>query len=199
MGLVIKRFLRSQKSVENSWNSTRFWNTWKRFWRLILIRIFDGSWKKKRRPRLFKRWLALSTGQISIQRIRFGETDCVNHLIEIYPIDSVSQLLNNCGTGPGGLITCRYCEIIYSVSVCTVSRGVIWWRPRIKRWSTSVSHCPVKYVWARLTPSITQPIVKVTRCLSRRRRPGRPRCPWNRSCWCCWYREVVYSFNVSRL
>ena len=81
--------------------------------------------KKKRRPRLFKRWLALSTGQISIQRIRFGKTDCVNHLIEIYPIDSVSQLLNNCGTGPGGLITCRYCEIIYGVSVCTVSSGVI--------------------------------------------------------------------------
>ena len=74
---------------------------------------------------MFKRWLALSTGQISVHRIRFGETDCVNHLIEIYPIDSVSQLLNNCGTGPGGLITCRYCEIIYSVSVCTVSRGVI--------------------------------------------------------------------------
>ena len=57
---------------------------------------------------MFKRWLALSTGQISVHRIRFGETDCVNHLTEIYLIDSVSQLLNNCGTGPGGLITCRY-------------------------------------------------------------------------------------------
>ena len=74
---------------------------------------------------MFKRWLALSPRQISIQRIRFGETDCVNDLIEIYPIDSVSQLLNNCGTGPGGLITCRYCGIIYSGSVCTVSSGVI--------------------------------------------------------------------------
>ena len=81
--------------------------------------------RKKKKARLFKRWTALSTGQISIQRIRFGETDCVNHLIEIYSFDSVFQLLNNWGTGPGGLITCRHCEIIYSVGIFTVSSGVI--------------------------------------------------------------------------
>ena len=74
---------------------------------------------------------------------------------------------------------------MYSI-VHTVSGSVIWWRPRIWRWSTSSLACPVKYVWGRLTPSITQSIVKVTRCLSRRWRPGHGRC------LCCWYREVAF-------
>jgi len=33
---------------------------------------------------LFKRWIALSTGQITIQRISIGETNCVIHWTEIY-------------------------------------------------------------------------------------------------------------------
>ena len=81
---------------------------------------------------------------------------------------------------------------MYSI-VRTVSGSVIWWRPRIWRWSTSSLACPVKYVRGRLTPSITQSIVKVTRWLSRRWRPG------NGRCLCCWYREVAFFVNLSRL
>ena len=40
-------------------------------------------------PRLFKRWIALSTRLIIIQRISIRETNCTIHWIEIYPVDSV--------------------------------------------------------------------------------------------------------------
>ena len=48
-------------------------------------------------PRLFKRWIALSTGQITIQRICIRETDCIIHWIDFYPVDSAVQRLNNWG------------------------------------------------------------------------------------------------------
>ena len=48
-------------------------------------------------PRLFKRWIALSTGSITIQRISIGEINYVIRWIVIYPVDSAIQLLNNQG------------------------------------------------------------------------------------------------------
>ena len=48
-------------------------------------------------PGLFKRWIALSTGQITIQRISIRETNCAIQRIEIYPEDSLIHLLNNWG------------------------------------------------------------------------------------------------------
>ena len=50
--------------------------------------------------RLFKRWIALSTGQIIIQRISIWETNCVTYWIEIYPAVSAIHLLNNWGLKP---------------------------------------------------------------------------------------------------
>ena len=49
------------------------------------------------RSQLFKSWIALSTGQITLQWISVGETNCVIHWIEIYPVNSAIQLLNNWG------------------------------------------------------------------------------------------------------
>ena len=55
------------------------------------------------RPRLFKRWIALSTGKITIQPVSIGENTC-NYTIRwivIYPMDSaIPQLLNNRGQEP---------------------------------------------------------------------------------------------------
>ena len=40
------------------------------------------------RPQLFKRWIELSTGKITIQRISIRETNCTIHWIEInYLVD----------------------------------------------------------------------------------------------------------------
>ena len=47
------------------------------------------------RPQLFKRWIALSTGYITIQWISIRETNCAIQWIVIYPVD-FEQL------GPGG-------------------------------------------------------------------------------------------------
>ena len=57
---------------------------------LALIQIKYSS-------QLFKIWIALSTGQITIQWISVRETNWVIHWIEIYPVDSAIQLLNNWG------------------------------------------------------------------------------------------------------
>ena len=47
------------------------------------------------RSRLFKHWIALSTGLITIQWISTrAETNCVIQQIEIYPMDSVIHLSN---------------------------------------------------------------------------------------------------------
>ena len=50
-------------------------------------------------PQLFKNWIALSTGEITIQRISVKETNyaCATQWIVIYPVDSVIHLLNNWG------------------------------------------------------------------------------------------------------
>ena len=49
------------------------------------------------RPRLFKRWIALSTGSITIQRISITQINYAICWIVIYPVDSAIQHLNNPG------------------------------------------------------------------------------------------------------
>ena len=46
-------------------------------------------------PRLFKGWITLSTGNISIQWISIDKTIHAIHWIVIYPVDSVIQPLDN--------------------------------------------------------------------------------------------------------
>ena len=48
-------------------------------------------------PQLFKTWIALSTGYITIQWISIREINCAIQWIEIYPVDSAIHLLNNQG------------------------------------------------------------------------------------------------------
>ena len=50
---------------------------------------------KHSRPRLFKRWIALSTGKITIQWMSIRKTNCTIHWIEIYLLDSAFHLFNN--------------------------------------------------------------------------------------------------------
>ena len=52
----------------------------------------DFSWHQ-----LFKRWIALSTGQTTIQWITRLVFVILIHWISIYPVDSAIQLLNNWG------------------------------------------------------------------------------------------------------
>ena len=54
--------------------------------------LLNTSW-----PQLFKSWIALSIGEISIQRKRFWETNCTVEWIEMYPVDSAIHFLNNWG------------------------------------------------------------------------------------------------------
>jgi len=49
------------------------------------------------RPQLFKGWIMLSTGKITIQWINGNKTNQAIRWIAIYPVDSVIQLLNNWG------------------------------------------------------------------------------------------------------
>ena len=49
------------------------------------------------RPWLFKRWIALSTEQITIRRIGNIEVNCVIHWIEIYSVDIAIHLSNDRG------------------------------------------------------------------------------------------------------
>ena len=49
------------------------------------------------RPQLFKRWIALSSGEITFQWISITEINYAIHWIVIYPEDSAIQHLNNCG------------------------------------------------------------------------------------------------------
>ena len=53
--------------------------------------------RKYFRPQLFKRWIALSSGQISIQWIMQSVFLILIHWIEIYPVDTAVQLLSNRG------------------------------------------------------------------------------------------------------
>ena len=48
-------------------------------------------------PQLFKRWIALSTGYITIQRIAQLVSLILIRWIVIYPVDSAIQRLNNWG------------------------------------------------------------------------------------------------------
>ena len=49
-------------------------------------------------PVFFKRWIALPMHQINhYQHISISETNCAFQWIDIYPVDSVIQLLNNWG------------------------------------------------------------------------------------------------------
>jgi len=48
-------------------------------------------------PQLFKSWIALSTGEISIQWITQLVSLTLIHWIVIYPMDSAIQLLNKWG------------------------------------------------------------------------------------------------------
>ena len=47
------------------------------------------------RLRLFKRWIALFTGYITVRRISIMEINCVIHWIEIYSVNSVIHFSNN--------------------------------------------------------------------------------------------------------
>ena len=46
---------------------------------------------------LFKRWISLCNRCITTQRISIGETNCTIHWLEIDPLDSTIQPLNNQG------------------------------------------------------------------------------------------------------
>ena len=51
-------------------------------------------------------WIALSTRyKVTIQQISIGETNCTIHWIEIYPVDSTIQPLNNQCQGSNCLAT----------------------------------------------------------------------------------------------
>ena len=67
--------------------------------------MFGGAWvnlyffeilQNSVRPQLVNCRMVLSTGgRVTIQWISFWETNCVMYWIEIYPVDSFIQLLNN--------------------------------------------------------------------------------------------------------
>ena len=68
--------------------------------------MFRGAWvdlyffetlQKLARPQLFKHWIALSTGRVTIQWIIIWKTICIMHCIEIYPVGSAIHFLNNWG------------------------------------------------------------------------------------------------------
>ena len=70
--------------------------------RLIFANGFEDMKSKflpgiSNRPRLFESWIALSTGQIAIQRISITTTNCAIQWIVIYPVDSAIHLSNNWG------------------------------------------------------------------------------------------------------
>ena len=48
----------------------------------------------KVKPRLFKRWIELSTARITLQWISIWETNCAIHWIDFYPVDSAIQRWN---------------------------------------------------------------------------------------------------------
>ena len=64
---------------------------------LLFTKTATDSEGLEYRPRLFNRWVATSTGLITIQRISIRETYCTIQWIMIYPMDSAIQPLNNGG------------------------------------------------------------------------------------------------------
>ena len=70
----------------------------------IFLKVVQSAWMSvvatravSTRPQLFKRWIALSSGYISIQWIAQLVSLILIHWIVIYPVDSVVQPLNNRG------------------------------------------------------------------------------------------------------
>ena len=77
-------------------------------------------------PQLFKRWIALSTGYITIQWLSIKETNCVIQWVEIisihwivqfvfpntYPLDNAIHLLNNQGQVKRHLFIVSSCIIV---------------------------------------------------------------------------------------
>ena len=65
---------------------------------ILKVRVFGTrKWPFVIWPQLCKSWMALSTGEITIQWIRIRETNCSIQWIVIYPMDCVIRLLNNRG------------------------------------------------------------------------------------------------------
>ena len=60
------------------------------------------------RPQLFTRWIALSTGWITIQRISVREANCAIQWIVIYPVDNVIHLLYNWGQMCTRILSARH-------------------------------------------------------------------------------------------
>ena len=93
----IQRTTREISLVSGEWLHTSgiqklLWNP------VLLIKLL--SWKQFgwwNLNRLFKRWIALSTGQITIKWITLLVLVLVIRWIEIYPVDSAIHLLNNRG------------------------------------------------------------------------------------------------------
>ena len=79
--------------------------SWQKRWHFRLLVLW---------PRLLKRWIARSTGYISIQWISIGETNCSINWIKIYPSDSAIHLLNN------------WCLVVYKnkIIVTLVTQGL---------------------------------------------------------------------------
>ena len=69
-------------------------------------------------PRLFKGWITLSTGYISIQWISIDKTNHAIHWIVIYPVDSVIQPLDNWGLSVCLPVYPSVCLSSVCLSVC---------------------------------------------------------------------------------
>lgn len=88
----------------------------------------DKHWwirNKRVRPRtgLFKRWIALSTGEITVQRINTSKTVWVIQWILIYPLDSAIQPSNNWGL---------HCTEIHWMCTCVYMQWILsYWNPKI--------------------------------------------------------------------
>ena len=72
-------------------------DTYMVFWTLFLGVSTSQTSDQQFRPQLFKSWIALSSGLISIQCIVQSVSLILIHWIEIYPLDSAIQLSNNRG------------------------------------------------------------------------------------------------------
>ena len=75
---------------------------------------------------LFKRRMALSTGQISIQWINIRQTNCTIHWIEIYPLDNAILLLNNWNQkNSSEILTNNPTQLFHSLTTATeISKSI---------------------------------------------------------------------------
>ena len=123
-------------------------------------------------PRLLEKWITLSTGQITIQRIGWFVLSTLIHWKAIYPVDSVIQPLNNRALGcnlshivdlfaglhelasASARTSVRKTKSVLSPPGCNVlclkiilaSKGRLFWVSRKPAWITdtsiSVKACP---------------------------------------------------------